>query len=267
MPLRPDSDRGAPRGGIAPAPEIILVRDAAEITEAAAAAVAHEARAAVDTRGRFLFALNGGSTPAPVYRRLAGPLFDHLPWSDIHLLWGDERCVPPDDDRSNYAVAAGSGLLGRAVAGVYRMRGEDPPEVAAASYAAVLAGLGGRDFRPAETDAVPSPEIDLVLLGLGEDGHTASLFPGSPALLERRGSVVATEEHAGLRRLTLTLPVLLAARRVLFLVAGESKREVVRRVLCARDRTAPATLVFEGGRRVAWMMDAAAGGGEGVPQC
>lgn len=267
MPLPPDPDRGDPGGGRASAPAVVVVRDAAAMAEAAAATVAHEAREAVDMRGRFLFALSGGSTPTPVYRRLAGPHFDHLPWAATHLLWGDERCVAPDDERSNYASAASSGLLGRPVAGIHRMRGEDPPEAAAVSYEQALAGLGGWGFPPAQTDALPPPEIDLVLLGLGGDGHTASLFPGSPALLEARRSVVATEEHAGFRRLTLTLPVLLAAPRVLFLVSGEGKRDVVRRVLCTRDRTAPATLVFEGGRRVTWMMDAAAAGGVGVPRC
>jgi 6-phosphogluconolactonase len=148
------------------------------------------------------------------------------------------------------------------------MRGEEDPEAAALAYEARLVRLGESE-PPSAPGAARSgaATVDLVLLGLGDDGHTASLFPGSPALLETRRAVVATEEHAGLRRLTLTLPVLLGARRVLFLVSGAGKREAVRRVLREGDPTAPATMVAQRPRGVTWIMDVAAADGEEVARC
>lgn len=238
-----------------------MVRDTVELAERAAALFAREAQAAVGARRRFLVGLSGGSTPSALYRLLAGPRGDRLPWDSTHLLWGDERCVPPDDERSNHALVERSGLLGRTLAGVYRMRGEDPPETAAVGYEAVLTRLEAAGSGRRATAGPPALVMDLVLLGLGEDGHTASLFPGSSILLETHRSVAATEPYAGLRRLTLTLPMLRSARRVLFLVAGEGKREAVSRVLRLRDPGLPATQVAAGLGRITWMMDRAAAGG------
>ncbi|MBU2603523.1 MAG: 6-phosphogluconolactonase [Actinobacteria bacterium] len=232
--------------------EIVVESCLEAVAEAAAMRVAREARAAVEARGAFTLVLSGGSTPEGLYRVLAGSAYDDLPWASTHLLWGDERCVSPQDERSNYRLAETTGLLERAVAGVHRMRGEDPPEDAAAAYERVLLtladGIGG------------GPELDLILLGMGHDGHTASLFPGSPDVEERDRWVVATAEHSGMRRLTLTMPVFLAARRVMFLVTGSPKRELVQRALHEEDPTMPAGLVVGGARALTWIMDEAAAG-------
>lgn len=232
--------------------EIVVESCLEAVAEAAAMRVAREARAAVEARGVFTLALSGGSTPEVLYRLLAGAAHDDLPWASTHVLWGDERCVPPHDERSNYRLAMTAGLLERPVLGVHRMRGEDPPEDAAAAYDRALLTL-------AEGTA-GGPVLDLVLLGVGHDGHTASLFPGSPEVEERDRWVVATGEHSGMRRLTFTMPVLLAARRVMFLVTGSPKRELVERALHEEDPTMPAGVVVTGARTLTWIMDDAAAG-------
>ncbi len=158
-------------------------------------------------------ALAGGSTPRRLYERLARS--DYL-WSQTEVFFGDERCVPPDHPASNYRLAS-EALLSRVAARVHRMRGETCD---AAAYEEELSQVFGHGL----------PEFDLVLLGLGEDGHTASLFPGDPALQVREQRVVRVRrvDHS---RLTLTLPVLSAAKVAMFLVSGESKREPLRLLL------------------------------------
>jgi len=183
------------------------------------------------------WALAGGSTPRALYERLAGA---DLPWSDIECFFGDERCVPPDDPASNYRMAH-EALLAHVPATAHRMRGEDCD---AEAYERVLRErLGER------------PRFDLVLLGLGEDGHTASLFPGDPAL-EERERLVRRVEGPDVARLTLTLPVLSAARVALFLVAGASKREALARLIEGAD--IPASRVAA--ERVIVVADPAAAG-------
>src|SRR5688500_12813158 len=157
-------------------------------------------------------ALAGGSTPRGLYERLATA---PLPWADIEVFFGDERCVPPDDPASNYRLAH-QALLRHVPARVYRMRGETCDAVA---YEAVLRDRLG-----------PRPALDLALLGLGEDGHAASLFPGDPALQERE-RLVARVQRPDFARLTLTLPVLSASRLALFLVTGAAKRDALRSLL------------------------------------
>jgi 6-phosphogluconolactonase len=177
------------------------------------------ARDITDAADRFLalrpntLALAGGSTPKHFYRHLATCVF---PWSKTEVFFGDERCIPPDHPDSNYRMAS-EALLSKVKARVHRMRGETCD---AAAYEEELERVFGAGL----------PEFDLVLLGLGEDGHTASLFPGDPALevTDRRVVRVERPDHA---RLTLTLPVLSSARVALFLVSGTSKREPLRRLL------------------------------------
>jgi 6-phosphogluconolactonase len=180
------------------------------------------AEAIADLRPRSI-ALAGGGTPRGVYRRLVSMRVD---WAALDVFFGDERCVPPDHPDSNFRMAH-EALLGAVPARVHRMPGETCD---AGGYEATLRAVLG-----------PRPALDLVLLGLGEDGHTASLFPGDPAL-EESERLVAHVERPDHPRLTLTLPVLNAARVALFLVAGESKREPLRRLL-AGDESIPAARV------------------------
>jgi 6-phosphogluconolactonase len=160
--------------------------------------------------------LAGGSTPRAAYERAASA---GTPWSRATVWFGDERCVPPDDDRSNYAMAKATLLdpLGAAGPAVKRIRGELGPSAAAAEYE--------EELRAAET-----PRLDLLLLGLGPDGHTASLFPDQEALAERSKLVVGVEQPGReplVSRVTLTLPALASARRIVFLVTGAEKANAV----------------------------------------
>jgi 6-phosphogluconolactonase len=197
--------------------------------------------AAASGRGRATFALSGGRTPAELYGRLAGKR-NSLSWDRVEVLWGDERAVPSDDERSNYKLAADSGLLELPFAHVHRICGELEPEEAAERYEAEL-----RAELPATSRLEPFPRLDLVLLGLGPDGHTASLFPDSPTVDEDERWVVATEPYQGVRRVTLTLPVLVNARHLLFVVTGAEKAAAVRRTLGpleSNEPLAPARLLL-----------------------
>lgn len=235
---------------------VTVVASNEALAEAAAQAVADAAEDAVKQTGRFTLALSGGSTPRRLYARLASPPFrSRIDWARLDVFWGDERCVPPDHPDSNYRLADES-LLSKVPIPpeqIHRMRGEDSdPERAALDYSQELARVFS--LKPGE-----HPRLDLVLLGLGADGHTASLFPGSPALNENRRLAVATyAEPIKAYRLTLTLPVLNAAAQVIFLVSGVEKAEVLRAVL--QDRPAPsrpASLVRPE-RGTLWFVDRAA---------
>lgn len=214
------------------------VADAEALAAAAAAVVVDSASRAVAARGRFTIALSGGATPRRLYQLLAdpgAPFRGRLPWDRVHVFFGDERHVPPDHQDSNYRAAREALLDHVSVASVHRMRGEEPDAgLAAAAYEAELA----RFF--AAPAGGPAPRIDLVLLGLGADGHTASLFPGSPALHERRRWVVAPYvEKLGARRITLTFPALDRAREVVFVVSGAEKADALARVLAPSGEAEP----------------------------
>jgi 6-phosphogluconolactonase len=223
-----------PREGRGPA--IAIVDDAEALAAAGARRIRRAAETAINERGAFHLALAGGSTPKGVYQRLAleAPALD---WAQIQLYFGDERCVPPEHPGSNYRMVKTALIDAVAVpaANVHRMRGEDPPAAAAAAY---------------EHELGPARPLDLVLLGLGADGHTASLFPGTAALDETERACVAVDVPA-LRatRLTLTYPVLLEARAVLFLIAGVEKAHTLREVVEGEMRPAalPAQRIVRGG--------------------
>jgi 6-phosphogluconolactonase len=213
------------------------------------------ATAAVAARGRFAMALSGGRTPEMLYELLAGEYRSQMPWDATHLYFGDERCVPPTDPDSNYRMADRA-LLSR-VPGLerrtHRIEGELGAAEAAVRYDALL--------RAAFVDGATT--FDLVLLGLGPDGHTASLFPGSPALEERQRWAVPTEAPPTMKtrqRVTLTYPVLDAGRIVLFLAAGADKRERLAAVLADTgrlDAPYPASRVTAR-ERLVWLVDEAA---------
>ncbi len=181
--------------------------------------------------------LAGGTTPRRAYELLASMLPDA---EAAHWWFGDERCVPPDDPDSNYRLVAES-LLGPAgvpVRLVHRMRGEDPPRLAAAAYAREL-----REVVPRGPAGLPV--LDLALLGLGEDGHTASLFPHDDALEATELAVPVVASKPPPNRITLTLPVLRAARAVVVLATGAAKRDAVARVLAGPDPATPASLLAD----------------------
>ncbi|MGC9400096.1 MAG: 6-phosphogluconolactonase [Anaerolineae bacterium] len=202
-------------------------------------------------------ALAGGSTPRPAYEQLARPRFsERIDWSRTHVFWGDERCVPPNDARSNYRMARET-LLDHVpipAENVHRLRGELPPEEAAAQYEDELQAVFG-DVR--------LPSFDLILLGLGEDGHTASLFPDTEALDVCDRRIVANYvPHLEAWRLTLTLPVINAAANVVFIVSGVRKRSILQRVLAPEPETPPlpAQRVHPRDGRLIWLMDKGAAG-------
>jgi len=205
-----------------------VLPDPEALARRAARVIAAEARAAVAARGRFLLAASGGRTPSRMLELLAG---EDLPWAAVHLFQVDERVAPPGHPERNLTGLAAS-LLSRAplpAAGVHAMPVEEGDlEAAAARYAAELEALGG-------TPAV----LDLVQLGLGADGHTASLVPGDPVLDVAGADVAATGSYQGRRRMTLTYPALDRARLVLWVVAGAGKAEAVAR-LREGDRDIPA---------------------------
>jgi 6-phosphogluconolactonase len=196
-------------------------------------------------------ALTGGSTPRGAYERLAAMRLD---WSAATLWWGDERCVRADDERSNYGLARAALLdrLPAAPPAVHRIKGELGPEEGAADYE--------RELRAAFGDGVPA--LDLVLLGLGPDGHVASLFPGQAALDERERLVVGVPEAGHepyVPRVTLTLPVINAAREVAFLVTGATKADAVARAFAgAPDAATPASLVAPRSGSLIVLLDPAA---------
>lgn len=203
-------------------------------------------------RGICSIALAGGETPRMLYRRLAATADAGEPdWSRVHLCFGDERMVIPDDPASNYGMVRDV-LIARIplpAGNVHRIRGERPPDVAAREYAADIAALLSRT----------GGAFDLVLLGLGADGHTASLFPGTDVLTERVRTVRAVVTPVG-PRVTITLPVINGAREVLFLVSGGMKSGIVRRILepAPGDPVFPASMVNPAASPPRWMLDAAA---------
>lgn len=200
-----------------------IYRDVLELSEAAAHVFVEEARRSIDETGRFTVALAGGSTPQRAYEMLATEYGEpkDLDWARVHAFFGDERTVPPDHEDSNYRMACEALLSRVPVGSVHRMRGELDPSEAATLYEEEL-----------EAFFDGSPAFDLVLLGIGEDGHTASLFPRTPALDVRDRWVSENPvEKLGTIRLTLTVPAINAARRVAFLVAGEGKAEALKDIL------------------------------------
>jgi 6-phosphogluconolactonase len=229
--------------------EVMVFADAAALIAGAADFIAASAADAIAARGSFAVALSGGNTPKPVYQRLVSAAID---WTRVQVFFGDERCVPPRDTRSNYHMARAA-LLDRVAipaGNIHRMRGEDPPDAAAEAYAAELRNALGDDGR-----------LDLVLLGLGQDAHTASLFPGLAAVTEAQRTVMAAYvEFVGMWRLTLTPPAINAARRVAFLVSGADKAGILHRVLQGPRQPVvlPAQAIRPAERPALWLIDAGA---------
>ena len=214
----------------------------------AAAFILEQARKAIAERNEFRIALSGGNTPAPVYRRLAAR-GDDLPWDRIRFTFGDERCVPPDDPQSNFRMACENLFVPADVPekSIMRMRGEIDPQIAARDYEQQLAAIA------LQCDE-PMYQHDLILLGLGPDGHTASLFPGTAALDEMTRTVAANfVPKLSAWRLTFTFPLINHARNILFLVGASKSPELIDRVL-EGDSQFPAARVNPIAGEVTWMI-------------
>ncbi len=241
-----------------PTPHLHIVADPAAVAQAGSRIWVDSMRHALAARGCFHVALAGGATPRDVHRAVVTQADLDFAWHRTHVYWSDERAVPPNDEQSNYAMAEESLLCAVPLppSQIHRMPADaDDLEAAARAYAATLA----RELAPAEH---APPALDLVWLGLGQEGHTASLFPGSPALKLRDRWVAAVTEapKPPPGRLTLTFPVLDAALRVVFVVTGMGKAEIVREVLegpYEPDRL-PAQGVRPAPGRLLWLLDEAA---------
>jgi 6-phosphogluconolactonase len=235
-------------------PEIKVVPDAASVALEAAERVAAAAEAAIELHGAFSIALSGGSTPRALYSLLAAePYRSSIDWAKVHLFFGDERCVPGDDPHSNYRMARESLFSKVPVPGdnVYRIRGEIDPQAAAGEYDQTL--------KEYFADSGP----DVVLLGMGDDGHTASLFPRTEALSALKSRCVANfVPKLNKWRVTLTAPFLNRSQDVLILVTGEAKAARIAQVLEGPrvPDELPIQLISPVAGKLAWIMDAAAAG-------
>jgi len=214
----------------------------------AAALILDQARKALAERDEFRIALSGGNTPAPVYARVATEAHD-FPWDHVRFTFGDERCAPPDDSQSNFRMARENLFVPARVPekSIMRMRGESDPQIAAQEYERQLHAI-------ATQRGEPIYQHDLILLGLGDDGHTASLFPGTAALEEMRRHVVANfVPKLDAWRLTFTFPLINHARHILFLVGASKSPQLIERVL-AGDQQFPAARVNPVAGQVTWMI-------------
>ena len=234
-------------------PTVRIFKDAVELSRAAADLFVTLAVQSIRERGRFLVALSGGSTPMALYRLLAREPID---WTRIHVFWGDERLVLPEDAENSYGQAREALLkhIPIPTENIHRVASELDPVAAARDYASIL-----REFAAPPLDW---PRFDLVLLGLGEDGHTASLFPGSPVdATEPVIAVTAQYQGRPARRVTLTPPVFNAARQVIFLVTGANKAVTLKGVFSDYNSSEqiPAKRIQPADGQVTWLVDKAAG--------
>lgn len=212
-------------------------RDSAEVAERAAEIFIETVGETINNHGTFSVALSGGSTPKTLYELLAKEKYaSQIEWQNVHIFWSDERCVSPDDLQSNYRMANEALLKHVSIPRnqIHRMRGEDEPLKAAFDYERELIAHFKTDL----------PRFDLILLGMGEDGHTASLFPNTTAIDEYEKLVAAPfVEKFNSHRLTFTFKTINAATKIVFLITGASKAETLKAVLSTPQKELPASLV------------------------
>jgi 6-phosphogluconolactonase len=236
-------------------PEIRIFKDLEDLSRAAASLFIKQAAQSIAERNRFLVALNGGSTPTRLFQLLATEYQNQVEWDKVHIFWGDERCVPPEDPGSSYGQARDVVLRHVRIldANIHRVKGELGPVEASKDYALTL-----KKFSSPPLDW---PRFDLVYLGMGEDGHTASLFPGSPMdVSEPTLPVTAHYQDRPAHRVTLTPIVFNSARMVVFMATGEKKAVTLAEVLSSRYNPAqyPAQRINPKDGKLVWLVDEAA---------
>lgn len=236
-------------------PEIHIFNDLEDLSRAAANLFIKQAEQSISERTRFLVALNGGSTPNLLFQLLATDEHEKADWSKVHVFWGDERCVPPDDASSSYGQARDI-LLSHVLipdVNIHRIKGELGPVEASKEYSLLL--------KKSASPPLQWPRFDLVYLGMGEDGHTASLFPGSPVdVTEPTMPVTAHYQDRPANRVTLTPIVFNSARMIVFMATGEKKAKPLAEVLSDRYNPAqyPAQRIDPTDGRLIWLVDKAA---------
>ena len=236
-------------------PEIRIFQDLEELSRAAAQLFVEQAAASIAERNQFLAALNGGSTPNRLFQLLATEYRAKVEWTKVHVFWGDERCVPPDDPGSSYGQARDI-LLSHVLipdTNIHRIKGELDPASASEDYSRVL-----KEFA---TPPLDWPRFDLVYLGMGEDGHTASLFPGSPMeIYEPAIPVTAQYQDRPANRVTLTPAVFNTAHLIAFMATGEKKAQTLAEVLGDRynPELYPAQRIRPDDGRLIWLVDESA---------
>jgi 6-phosphogluconolactonase len=235
-------------------PELRIFKDLEELSHAAVHLFVEQATDAVAERDRFLVALNGGNTPSRLFQLLAMDYEKEVDWSKVHAFWGDERCVPVDDPGSSYGQARDLLLNHVPIpdSNIHRIRGELGPAEASKKYSLTL-----QEF---SSPPVQWPRFDLVYLGMGEDGHTASLFPGSPVDVSEPTMPVTAHYHdRPANRVTLTPVVFNDARMIAFMAAGEKKAETLAEVLSDTHTRNPvqypAQRIEPQGGRLIWLVD------------
>ncbi len=235
----------------------LILPDLEAISHKAAEIFLHLSKQYISSAKRFVVALSGGTTPKRFYELLGSDVFRYaIDWSHIHFFWVDERCVPKEHEESNYKLAFNTFLSKVPVrtSNIHRIKGEDSPDKAASEYEKVMRTFFGTSGLPV---------FDLIILGIGEDGHTASLFSGSESLKEKtRLAIPVYMRKPNSNRVTLTLPVLNNASRIVFLVAGKSKAHIVKEFLAGdkESKQFPAGLINLENDNIQWLIDREAAG-------
>jgi 6-phosphogluconolactonase len=237
--------------------QIRIFKDRETLSRAAADLFAERAAEAIEEHGCFLVALNGGGTPSRLFQLLAADYREKIDWGHVHVFWGDERCVPPGDAGSSYGQAWDAFLSHVPIpeSNIHRVRGELEPAEASRDYALALSGFASPPFE--------FPRFDLVYLGMGEDGHTASLFPGSPVdVAEPTLPGTAHYQNRPANRVTVTQLVFNQARTVAFMVTGEKKASTLAEVLGDRynPELLPAQRISPKNGSLIWLVDEDAAG-------
>ncbi len=239
-------------------PEIKIYKNPHDLADALAADFKFSVDRATKSEQNYYVALSGGSTPFLFFERLASASYrENISWQHVHFFWGDERCVPPDHPDSNYGMTKKKLLDHITIPGanIHRIAGENDPVTEAMRYAKEIKNVTGQQHRAL-------PQFDWILLGLGTDGHTASLFPGPDVTGDRKNNcVVTTHPETGQKRISLSLPVINHTKRVSFLVTGAIKASLIAKILTGAEesQSLPASLVEPVNGILEWYLDQAAG--------
>lgn len=230
---------------ITPTQQVAIGADASKAIEYACQDFVDRAIKAIDDHKAFFVALSGGSTPKALFQKLSSKEWrDRLDWSSVWLFWSDERCVPPNESESNYRSAMDSGLSTLPITEIFRMKGEEDPKKAAEDYEMMI------------QEHVPNGVFDLIMLGMGDDGHTASLFPGTDALNEKKRLVAANfVPSKGVWRLTFTFVAINKAQQAIFYVLGQGKSKRVAEILSPKGNHFPAAHVGSREKKALWILD------------